>query len=170
MHATCFEWYLANWQKQCPLVLATYPALSAILCIHADEELRATRLHCLLYCKNLNDTTKRRRGVEKASPCTEPLSTVISVFPFCSLMQKKEIRPPFYGFSFGVPVCVRVCAPPKFELANSVRGRIKSNKIANTYNDFFSLLSSTQRVAICALSQRQVRYHFILLLQYNDNC
>lgn len=53
---------------------------------------------------------KKAEGVEKASPCTEPLSTVISVFPFCSLMQKKEIRPPFYGFSFGVPVCACVCA------------------------------------------------------------
>lgn len=56
-----------------------------------------------------------------------------------SCARKKEIKPPFYGYSFGVPVCVCECRPDSSWLIRLVVG-IKSNKIAKTHTQRASFI------------------------------
>lgn len=108
MHATCFEWYLASWQKLCPLALTTYPSLSGILRIHAGDELRATRLYCLLYCENLNDAAKR--GREKLSGYRAFIHCHIRISVLFTYAKKGDYAPILWLFILGTCVCACECA------------------------------------------------------------
>lgn len=87
--------------------------------VHACDKLRATRLCCLLYCKNLNDIQAQRERRERGArgkletcrvPSPYPLSYPFSSFVHLCKIKKKKSRlsPHFMAIHLGY-LCMCVC-------------------------------------------------------------
>lgn len=126
---------------------------------------RATSYTFILFTLLRKLKWRRSEGKREAIWVPSPYPLSYPYFRFVHLCKKRRLSPHFMAIHLGY-LCVCVSVPPRFELGNSVRSRIKSSKIANTYNDFFLLLSCTQRVAIRVLTHRQVQCHFGLLIYW----